>query len=87
MPETQSLVGEPLPSQKGAAALVAGDLSALPLVGAQLVGRAALVAIGMAVAGVRKPDQLIGGSLAASAVIELFVIVHELVQQRQSSRH
>jgi hypothetical protein len=78
--------GVPLPSQSSAAALVAGDWTAAPTVGLHLLGRAALIGIGMALVGVREPKPLIGGSLAGSAIIELFVLIHELTNQapRQS---
>ena len=72
----------PLPSQSSAAALVGGDLSAAPMVALHLVGRAGLIAAGLAIAGAREPKILIGGSLAGSGVIELFVLIHELTQQK-----
>jgi len=72
----------PLPSQSSAAALVAGDITALPTVALHLAGRAALIGAGMAIlAGERDPKRLIGGSLAGSAMIELFVLIHELVNR------
>jgi hypothetical protein len=72
----------PLPSQSSAAALVSGDVSALPMVALHLAGRAAIIAGGMAVlAGERDPRRLIGGALAGSAAIELFVLIHELLNR------
>jgi hypothetical protein len=68
----------PLPSQSSAAALVAGDWSAAPTVVLHLLGRSALIAAGLAAVGARDPKILIGGSLAGSTVIELFVLLHEL---------
>jgi hypothetical protein len=74
----------PLPSQVGAAALLSGDLSAAPTVALHLLGRAALIALGMAVVGEREPRRLIGGSLAGSVVIECFVLAHELTNRPRS---
>lgn len=75
--------GTPLPSQSSAAALVAGDLTALPTVALHLVGRAALIAAGMAIFGERDPKRLVGGSLAGASMIEVFVLIHELTNQRR----
>jgi len=75
--------GVPLPSQSSAAALVAGDFSAAPMVVMHLVGRAAMIGFGMALlTGERDPKRLVGGSLAGSAMIELFVLIHELAQRK-----
>jgi hypothetical protein len=72
----------PLPSQSSAARLVDGDLTAIPTVALHVVGRAALIGAGMAIlAGERDPKRLVGGSLAGSATIELFVLIHELVNR------
>jgi hypothetical protein len=71
----------PLPSQVSAAALVAGDWSAAPTVVLHVLGRGALIAGGFALVGERDPKRLIGGSLAGSALIELFVLIHELTQR------
>jgi hypothetical protein len=74
--------GTPLPSQSSAAALVSGDLSAAPMVAMHLLGRAALIAAGLAIIpAARKPEILVGGSLLGSGVIELFVLLHELTNQ------
>jgi hypothetical protein len=72
----------PLPSQSSAAALVSGDLSAAPMVLAHLLGRAALIGVGFAIVGERDAGRLVGGSIAGSAMIELFVLIHELTNQR-----
>ena len=73
----------PLPSQSSAAALVSGDFTALPTVALHVVGRAALIAGGMALlTGERDPKRLVGGSVAGSAMIELFVLIHELMQRQ-----
>lgn len=74
--------GSPLPSQSSAAQLVTGDLTALPTVALHVLGRAALIGVGQAVFGERDPRRLVGGSLAGSAVIELFVLIHELTNKR-----
>lgn len=73
----------PLPSQSSAAALVSGDFSAAPMVALHLVGRAALIGFGMGLLmRERDPKRLIGGSLAGSAMIELFVLIHELANRK-----
>lgn len=71
----------PLPSQSSAAALVAGDWSALPMVCLHLLGRASLVGAGMALVGERDPERLVKGALAGAAVIEVFVLIHELANR------
>lgn len=75
--------GTPLPSQTSAARLVAGDVTALPSVALHVVGRAALIGVGMAIFGQRDPKVLVGGSLAGSGMIELFVLIHELTNQHR----
>lgn len=77
-------LGTPLPSQSSAAALVAGDMTAAPIVVFHLLGRAAIIAAGMAVAGERDAKRLVVSSLAGSTAIELFVLIHELTNQRQT---
>lgn len=72
----------PLPSQSSAAALVSGDFTAAPMVVAHLLGRAGMIAVGMAIVGERDGVKLIKGGLAGAAVIELFVLIHELTNQR-----
>jgi hypothetical protein len=63
--------------------LVSGDFTALPTVALHVVGRAALIAGGMAIlASERDPKRLVGGALAGSAMIELFVLIHELMQRQ-----
>jgi hypothetical protein len=74
--------GIPLPSQSSAAAVVGGDVSALPTMMLHLVGRAAIISASMAVFGERDPKRLIGGSLAGAAGIEFFVVIHELINRR-----
>lgn len=71
----------PLPSQSSAAQLVSGDLQALPTVALHVAGRALLIGVGQAIFGQRDPKVLVGGSLAGSAVIELFVLIHELTNR------
>lgn len=80
MPEPPELVA-PLPSQSSAAALVAGDWTAAPMVVFHLLGRAAIIGIGIGLAGERDAKKLVVGSLAGSAAIELFVLIHELTNQ------
>jgi len=77
------LVSPPLPSQSSAAALVRGDWSAAPTVALHIVGRAGIVAAGMACVGERDASRLVRNALAGSLAIELFVLIHELVNQRQ----
>lgn len=73
----------PLPSQSSAAALVSGDVSALPTVALHLLGRAAIIGAGMAIlAGERDGRRLVGGALAGSAAIEVFVVLHELLSRK-----
>lgn len=72
----------PLPSQSSAAALVRGDISALPIVAAHVAGRAAIIGAAMALFGERDPRRFVGGSLAGSFGIECFVLAHELWTQR-----
>jgi hypothetical protein len=76
----------PLPSQSSAAALVAGDLSAAPMVVAHLLGRAGLIAVGMAIVGERDGVRLIKYGVAGAAVVELFVVIHELANQQSKPR-
>jgi hypothetical protein len=53
------------------------------MVALHLVGRAAMIGFGMALfAGERDPKRLVGGSLAGSAMIELFVLIHELANRK-----
>lgn len=77
----QTQPGTPLPSQSSAAALVAGDWSALPTVALHLVGRAAIIGVAMAICGERDPHRFVRNSLAGSAGIELFVLLHELANR------
>jgi hypothetical protein len=74
--------GTPLPSQSSAAALVSGDWSAAPTVLLHLLGRSALIGVGLAIVGARDAKTLIGGSVAGSTIIELFVLIHELSNQQ-----
>lgn len=72
----------PLPSQSSAARLVSGDLTALPTVALHVAGRGVLIAAGMALlTGERDPQRLVGGALAGSTMIELFVLMHELLNR------
>ncbi len=74
----------PLPSQSSASALVRGDWSAAPTVALHIVGRAGIIAAGMAVVGERDAGRLTKNALAGSLAIELFVLIHELVNQRRA---
>ena len=72
----------PLPSQSSAARLVSGDLTALPTVALHVAGRGVLIAAGMALlTAERDPQRLVGGALAGSAMIEVFVLMHELLNR------
>lgn len=72
----------PLPSQSAASALIQGHWEALPTVGLHVLGRAAIIGTGMAVFGERDAKRFVGGALAGSFAIELFVLLHELTQRR-----
>lgn len=86
MPDQQpEIIATPLPSQTSAASLVQGDLSALPTVVLHLVGRAAIIGSAMAVFGERDPKRYVGGALAGALGIEVFVLLHELFQQRKTN--
>lgn len=76
----------PLPSQSSAAALVSGEMTALPVVALHVLGRGAIIAAGLAVVGERDPKRLTVGALAGSAAIEVFVLVHELLNRPTSPR-
>ena len=62
-----------LPSSNSAAALVSGDLSALPVVGAHLVGRGALLWTGMRLAGLDAPAAT-RAAVAGTVSIEFFAL-------------
>lgn len=62
-----------LPSSTAAAELIAGDLAALPRVVLSTIGRAALVGVGLAVAGVRG-RRLAVEAMAGAAGVEVFVL-------------
>jgi hypothetical protein len=74
-------ITRPLPSQSSAHALLAGDWSAAPLVALHWLGRAGIIACGMAAVGERNTRTLVAGSLAGSAAVELFVLLHELTSR------
>lgn len=76
-------ISQPLPSQSSMHDLLAGDWTAAPMVALHLVGRAAIIAAGMAAVGERNGRTLVAGSLGASAAIELFVLIHELNTRTQ----
>ena len=61
-----------LPSGSSAAALVGGDMSALPLAVGHTIVRAALVGAGLIVAGER--SHVIRNAVAGSLAIETFVL-------------
>ena len=82
MANQPEIIATPLPSQTSASALVKGDLTALPTVILHLVGRAAIIGTAMAVFGERDPKRYVGGALAGALGIEVFVVLHELFQQR-----
>lgn len=68
-----------LPSGESAEALVAGDVSAIPVMIFHTAMRAALVGVGMYVVGLRGPN-LIKYSLAGAASIEAFVLAWALYE-------
>jgi hypothetical protein len=72
----------PLPSQSSASALVRGDVTALPTVLLHLLGRGVIIGAGIAaVGGERDPKKLVTYGLGGSIAVELFVLIHELVNR------
>ncbi len=65
--------GEELPSAKTAYRLVGGDLTALPNLARDLLGRAALAGLGIWALGA-KPGDAVKYGLAGAASIEVFVL-------------
>lgn len=63
------------PSSRSAARLLEGEPEAVADVLAHLVGRAVLIGVGLAVAGER--DALVRNSIAASAAIEVALLVYQ----------
>ena len=76
-------IQQPLPSQSSAAALVRGDLTALPTVALHLLGRGAIISVAVALFGIeRDVVKLAKIGLAGSAGIEGFVLLHELTHRQ-----
>lgn len=69
-----------LPSAGSAAALVRGDVAAVPLVLWHTLVRATLIGIGLAVVGQR--EHLVRNAIAGAAAIEVFVLGYQYVRQR-----
>lgn len=69
-----------LPSMQSATALTHGDMKALPDVMGHLLGRAALMSIGLAFTGERGKD-LVKKSLAGAVAIEVFVLMYAARQK------
>jgi len=70
-----------LPSGDSACALMSGDVSALPRVAFHTVGRSALIAIGVYLAGVRKPSRIAAIALCSALTIEVFALGWTASQQ------
>jgi hypothetical protein len=68
-------IGAALPSGESAEALVRGEPGALPKVIFHTALRAGLVGVGLVVAGMSKPSELVRYSLAGALGIEAFVLV------------
>ena len=80
-----------LPSSVTAARLVSGDLSALPYMARDLVGRAALIALGASSYRVLRGEQVelrevAPLALAGSASIEVFVLAYTWYSGQSGSR-
>ena len=75
--------GQPctLPSGDSACALMSGDIRALPRVAFHTVGRAALISIGICLAGERDWRKLVAYSLGAALTIEIFALGWTSTQQ------
>lgn len=70
-----------LPSQKSAAALVAGQQGAWLQVALDVGGRAALIGLGLLI--LRVPDRyVIRGAAGGALAIEAFVLAHEWMQRK-----
>lgn len=73
-----------IPSSRTAFALVNGDKSAWPLLVRDMVGRGALIGLGVAIAG-GTPRQVLRFGLAGSICIEAFVLGYAAYQTREPS--
>lgn len=76
-PSGQLGQGEPLPSVNAAQQLVDGKAGGFVAVVGTMTFRASLVGTGLVLAGEREPWEVVKKSLAASAVIETFVLLWE----------
>lgn len=65
-----------LPSQSSAYALVNGEPGALPRVASHLLGRAAIIGVGLYAAGDR--GKIVRHALGAATAIEVFVLLWAL---------
>ena len=73
-----------LPSADSACRLMSGDMSALPAAAFHTVGRAALIAVGIAAAGERDPRKLARYGLGAALAIEVFALTWAGFHQRRA---
>ena len=81
-PTLATTPNRPLPSQSSAAALVGGELGALPMLAIHVIGRAAIIGAGIALLTQERDGvRILKSSLAGSATIELFVLLHELLNR------
>jgi hypothetical protein len=74
----------PLPSQQSAIQVASGDASAIPMVALHVVGRAAIIALGMVAVGIRRPAVLVPGALGGSLAVEAFVLGHAFTNCQSS---
>lgn len=72
-------VCDTLPSAQSAAALVRGEVKALPTVLLHTAGRAALIGIGLAVIGERK--HIVRNAVAGAVAVEVFVLGYQYVKR------
>lgn len=75
-----------LPSGSSAYKVMRGDLSSLPEAGLHMLGRSALIGLGLYIGGVRGRD-LARLSLLGGGAIEVFVIVWATWQARRVDAH
>lgn len=68
-----------LPSAESAAQLARGDIKALPRVFVHTAGRAALIGVGLILAGQR--EHVFRNALAGSIAIEVFVLGYQYSQR------
>ena len=74
-----------LPSGESAEAVVRGDVSAVPVAVLHTVGRAGLIGVSLAVAGMEADRKLVKYSLAGAVGIEAFVLLWTWWNARKST--